>query len=179
MVYGRREPLIAAAVALLLATSACKGGQAYADASCTTSGPTTGAFTVIVCIETPPNDSELSQDSTVTATAVLSKHPPSIRQLEFSLDGTYLLTDGTAPYTFTLPIGTLAEGEHVLEARAVTSGGFRSQAATVNLTLSPEPAASLSFAPRGVAAHPSPIVVAAVGDGASWTPASTKVSTML
>ena len=183
MGHGTRDRLIAAAVVMLLAGSACAENEALATSSCATSGPATGptlsAYTVMVCIETPPAESTLQSDTVVNATASLSKQPPAIRHVEFSLDGTYLLTDGAAPYSFTLPVGAMPEGDHILQARAVTSGGFRSLPAVTTVNFAAPPAPSLTFTPRSVPDRPSPVTVAAVGDGASWTGPSTGVSNLI
>src|SRR3954447_19074978 len=99
-------------------------GSALADA-CATNGPTAGSYTATVCVTAPADSSIVSGPTTVSATVAFTGTPPSgIQRVIFSIDGQYLLTDYSSPYTFTLNTARFADGAHTITAEALFRDGF-------------------------------------------------------
>jgi hypothetical protein len=156
--------------------------QRAAAATCRTSGPTAGSYTVTICITAPADGATVTGDRTVSATATFSGTSPSaVRRMVFYLDGAYLLTDYSSTYSFQLPSARFVDGTHSLQAEALLRDGFTTAQAAIGLqfvngVLTP-PVNTNTFTPGGGtnAGAGSPFVVAAVGDGAGGEQNETNV----
>ncbi len=144
-----------------------------AATGCTSSTPSSGAYTVTLCFTTPTGGS-LTGNTTVTATASVSGTNPGVQRLVFYLDNAYLLTDYQSAYTFTLPTARWVDGTHTIAVEALMRDGFTTPnrgSVTdifVNGVTTP-PVNTNSFSPA-LGTNPgngNPLVVAAGGDGAS------------
>src|SRR6266516_2914497 len=142
-------------------------------AGCTTSGPTSGAYTITLCITNPADGAIVTGIQPVTATVTLTGSPPSLQWLAFYLDGQNLLIDYVSPYTFNLPSDRFVDGTRVLAVEALARDGFASQRASVNLVfnngVTQPPVNNRTFNPStGTTPAPGqPFVLVAAGDGAS------------
>src|SRR5438067_2479902 len=90
-----RSPPVALAASVLLGALALVGRDATAsaaDTSCVTSGPSTGAYDVTVCITAPAPGATVKGDIPVTAT-VSTTNGASVQRVVFWMGGEYLLTD--------------------------------------------------------------------------------------
>lgn len=160
---------------------AVPAGPAVA-AECMTSGPATGAYTTTVCLTAPSSGDVLSGDTTVSAVVTTSPGGSGTNLVTFTLDGTYVLSDYEAPFTFRLPTSWWADGSHVLAAQAYLWDGFAPtppDRAVVfsNGVAAVPPAPAPTFVPKGREPAPSaPLVVAATGDAAGGRPAAQAVS---
>jgi hypothetical protein len=157
--------------AFLVVSIAWPGTPASASA-CRTSSPASGAFTVTVCLTAPAAGTVLTGDVQVRASVDVEPTRP-VKTLQFALDGGYVLTDYEGPFTFVLPSAAWPNGDHVLKVKATIDRGtsrWTSQPAAVPVAIvnaAPEPPAA-PFSPRVPAvASDQPLLVAAVGDGAS------------
>src|SRR3954452_2840599 len=147
-------------------------GSALAD-SCGTTGPTAGSYTATVCVTAPPDAAIVSGPTTISASVGFSGTAPTgIQRVIFSIDGQYLLTDYSAPYTFTLNTARFIDGAHTISAEALIRDGFDAQGGGVSLQFSngvlTPPVNHGSFAAT-TGTTPSagqPFVLAASGDGA-------------
>ena len=143
-----------------------------------------GPYTVEVCITSPGIGDTLSSNATITATVSVSGTNPLVEQVIFQLGGTYLLTDFSNPYTFTLPTDRYVDGTYDLTAQALMRDGFTTSAASISInllthTITP-PVNTRTFTPTsGRPALGQPFVVAAVGDGAGGEPNTNNVTTMI
>jgi chitodextrinase len=172
---------VLAVVAASLAVGLLLPGRAAA-AVCQTSGPVSGSYTVTVCITVPANGSLVSGDQAVSATATFSGTSPSaVRRMVFYLDGRYLLTDYSSPYTFQLPSASFVDGAHTLQTEALLRDGFTTAQTSIGLqfgngVLTP-PVNTNTFTPATGTAPSAghPFVVAAVGDGAGGEQNETNV----
>jgi hypothetical protein len=137
--------------------------------------------TIRVCITGPIEGRQITGIVPVSATVRIAGRD-SVRAVEFSLDGTYVLADqepdrpfsrrGARTFGFELPSSLWADGLRILGAQALLRGGAVSNRATVEITLAnggagPRPNTG-TFSPPAIAAEPGrPLVVGAVGDGAN------------
>ncbi len=149
---------------------------------CASSGPSSGKYTINICITSPANGASLTGNAAVTVTATITSGSSSNpQQMIFYLSSSYLLTSYSAPYTFTLPTAKWADGSYTLNVHALMPDGFITATATIALTFNngnaTAPVNTNQFTPSsGIpAASGQPFVVAAAGDGASGQPTSTKV----
>jgi fibronectin type 3 domain-containing protein len=146
---------------------------AQAAPSCQVSGPTSGAYQATVCLTAPDDLATVTGDATVTATVAVSGKNPGIRQVQFDLDGDYLLTDFEAPYTFKLPSDKWADGARQLRVDAIMKDDFVSDGASIGVAFANGSDApignSRQFTPTsGTQPAPGkPFVLSAVGDGGS------------
>lgn len=148
-------------------------GSSPATSHCKTSGPSSGAYTVTICITAPTESTVLSGTVPVTATATTSDGR-AVARVEFFLDGGYVLSDFEAPWDFDLPTDQWVDGAKLLAAQArigTGSGAFTSSRADVNVQfangVSTPPPRPQTFTPWTPEPGPGePLVVAAVGDGA-------------
>ena len=108
-IFGRRIVVGPLAMLVLAVAVLLMPGRANA-ASCQSSGPAGGAYTVNVCFSVPVDGSALTGDTTVTATADITGTSTGLRRMTFYLGGSYLLTDYQAPYTFTIPTAKFVDG---------------------------------------------------------------------
>lgn len=60
----------------------------------------------------------------MTATAAITGSSSGIAKLIFTLDGTYLITDYQAPYTFQLSTANFPNGAHTLAVAATVRDGY-------------------------------------------------------
>jgi len=89
--------------AVVLFALAPASSAAAAPCSDFTAG--TPSYTVRVCLTAPADGATLTGDTTVTATVTtVAGVSPGVQRVQFWLDGQYLLTDYSSPYTFT-PVG--------------------------------------------------------------------------
>ena len=145
--------------------------RASAAPVCRASSPTSGAYTVTVCLSAPEAGSTLTGDAAVSATVAVS-NGKALRSVQFSVGSTYVLTDYEAPWTMILPTARWADGAQVLRVRAVVKGSpdFTTAYTTMNVSFSngAGPPVADAFVPHAPEPLPgSPLVVAAVGDGAN------------
>jgi hypothetical protein len=162
-----------------------------AIANCVTSTPPSGAYSVTVCITNPADQSILSGDSTVTATASVSPAPPPgsanpVQRLVFYLGGADLLTDFSSPYAFTLPTTRWIDGNYALSVEADMRDGFVTSQTSVQVNfangISTPPVNTRQFTPALGTTPPAPddpLVVAAVGDGAGGESNATSVVNLI
>ncbi len=172
-------------VAILASSSFFLAAPVLAASSCVSSSPSSGAYTVTVCITAPSNGSKLTGNNTISATASVTGTNPGVQRMVFYISGNYLLTDFTNPYSFTLPTNKWADGSYNLTASALMRDGFSSSAAQVTVTFTngnaTPPVNSNTFTPSiGTApANGQPFVVAAAGDGAAGEASATKIVNMI
>lgn len=156
-----------AAVALVFAGA----GRAVGPV-CKTSGPAGGSYTATLCVSTPGSGATISGATPVTATVAFSgTTPPGVQRVTFYLDGLYLITDYSAPYTFTLPSERHIDGSHVLEAESLLRSAFTTSRVATPLTFANGVTTPLvntrTFTlANATPAAGKPLVVAAAGDGA-------------
>ncbi|MDQ3870012.1 MAG: metallophosphoesterase, partial [Chloroflexota bacterium] len=154
-------------------------------ASCESSAPASGAYTVTVCLTEPGDGAVLSGMKTVTATASVGGASPGVQKVVFYLNDGYLLTDYSAPYTFSLPTAKDADGIKLLEASPVMRDGFVARRAGVTVTFlngnTEAPTNTNSFSPRTGTSPPAgrPLVLAAAGDGADGVPNAGQVTDLI
>ena len=182
---ARRPPRpglrLRAALSLPLILAILVSGSPALAASCTTSGPSSGAYTVTVCIDEPVAGSSVTGRTTVRARATVTGSTAGIRSMSFRVAGGFVLTDFAAPYTFILPTERWVDGTRPLTAEARLSTGFLSKRASASLTfangVTTVPGPESTFQPRtGTSPDPGrPPVVAVVGDGADGTSAADRV----
>ena len=161
---------------------------AQAGGNCTTSGPATGAYTVEVCLASAVGD-ELVGDAEMTASVeLITGTLPESVQVEFSLaklpstGDRNILTDYLAPYSFVLPTDRYADGQYRLTATAEFSDDFDADSASVELSFANQvgtaPASTGEWEPT-TGQPGSPVVVAAVGDGAGGFPETDAVADLV
>jgi hypothetical protein len=153
-----------------------------ATVGCASSSPSSGKYTVNICITSPANAASLTGNATVTATATITSGTnPGVQRMIFNLGTGYLLTDFSSPYTFTLPTAKWADGSYMLYASALMRDGFATAQASIAVTFSngnsTAPVNTNHFTPSSGTSPASgqPFVVAAAGDGASGEATSAKV----
>ncbi|HET6771355.1 MAG TPA: right-handed parallel beta-helix repeat-containing protein, partial [Actinomycetota bacterium] len=184
----RRMPIWGVAarfVAMVLAITAVfglVGVPADAGTPCRTSGP---SYTVTVCFTEPADGATLTGIRTVTTTVTVNGTNPGVNKLLYYLGGTYLLTDYSAPYSFSLPTNKFVDGLRALEVEAVMRDGFITQRSSVDLTfangITQPPVNTNTFTPASgsTPAPGRPFVLAAVGDGASGRPEAQAVTDLI
>jgi len=193
---GGRVALAALAlVTALAAAAAClalAGRASAAGPGCTTGGPTSGAYSVTVCIAAPAAGTTVSGATTVSGTVTTTGTSPGIQRMVFYLDDAYLLTDfqaeasvTPATYRFTLSTTRFGDGPHTLGLEALARDGWVSPRAALGITISNGQAApppnTRTFTPTSGTqpAAGQPLVVAAVGDGAGGETNETAVVNMI
>ncbi len=159
--------------------------QAALAAGCTASSPSSGAYTVTICITSPANGSTVSGNVTTTATASVTGTNPGVQRMVFNLNGAYLLTDYQSSYTFILPTTKWVDGSYTLSASALMRDAFTTAQATVSVNfnngISSPPVNTNQFQPSsGIPpANGAPFVVVATGDGASGETNATNVTNLM
>jgi Calcineurin-like phosphoesterase/Bacterial Ig domain/Putative Ig domain len=147
-----------------------------------TSGP---SYAATVCFTQPVDGATLTGDASITASVSVNGIHPGIQKVVFRLDGGYLLTGYSAPYTFSLPTDRFVDGARVLEVEAVMRDGFVTQRSSVDVTFSngitEPPVNNNTFTPAtGTTPDPGrPFVLAATGDGASGRPDEQAVTNLI
>jgi hypothetical protein len=155
-----------------------------ATSNCATSGPTSGAYTITVCL-TSPTTTTLSGNVTVTATVSETGTKPGIQHMLFNLNSTYLLTDYQSPYTFTLPSAHFVDGSYTISALPKLGTGFTPTPAKMTVRFNngntTPPVNHNTFTPA-LGTSPgsgNPMVVVAAGDGASGEANEAKVTHLI
>ena len=122
----------------------------------------------------------------ISANVTASGSDPGVRRVTFYLDGAYLLTDYEAPYEFLLPTDRFVDGPHRLEAQALLRDDFVSNRAAITvhfqngITEPPETQPAPFTPTTGRPPEPGrPVIVAAVGDGASGETAAQQVTDLI
>jgi fibronectin type 3 domain-containing protein len=158
---------------LVVAAAVALWGPGRAEAAvCQSSGPAAGAYTANVCITAPADGAIVTGGTPTTATVTFTGTPPTgIQRVIFSLDGQYLLTDYSSPYSFMLPSARFVDGAHTLSATALMRDAFTASAASIALTFSngviAPPVNTNTFTPPTATPPPGqPLVLGAAGDGA-------------
>ena len=154
--------------------------------SCASSSPVSGAYTAQVCFSSPATGAALSGNVTVSATINVSgSKKMGVQDLVFYLDGTYLLTAFSDPYTFSLPTANWSDGSHTLSVDAQMHDNFTTQQGSLqvifNNGVTSLPATTGQFQPATgtTPANGAPFVVAAGGDGASGETSASKVTSLI
>jgi hypothetical protein len=152
-----------------------------------------GPTSLHLCITGPGDGAQVSGIVPVSATVEVTGRD-SVRAVEFSLDGVYVLADqepdrpftrrGVRTFGFDLPSARWPDGPKYLGARALLHGGAVSERATVQITLSnggagPPPNTGTFSPPDVVAAPGRPLVIGAVGDGANGLGRERAVTNMI
>jgi hypothetical protein len=156
-----------------------------AAASCASSSPTSGMYTVTICFSSPASGSVLTGDTTVTATISVTGTNPGTQRMIFYLDGAYMLTDYQSAYSFTLPTARWIDGSHTLAVGALMRDGFTSQQASISVSfnngVTTPPVNTNQFQPSsGIPPiNGAPFIVAAGGDGASGETNAGNVSNLI
>jgi hypothetical protein len=172
---------------LLLAptTNMVRPVLAAPPANCADSSPVSLLYTVEVCITSPASGATFTGNGTITGTvSMVSGTIPGIQQMVFFLNGVYLLTDYSNPYTFTLPTNRWVDGIYTLSAQALMRDGFTTSQASISVTFNTgtiaPPVNPNNFTPTsGRPAGSQPFVVAAVGDGAGGEATATNVTNLI
>lgn len=143
------------------------------------------AYLVTVCLTAPAGGTvggSVSVSATLSSTSLNGQAVPTARWVIFCVDGSsctsgangYVLSDYTSPYGFSLPSARWVDGSHTLQTRVEMNDAFAGQPTpAVNLTFSngvtQPPANGNTFTPTSgtTPGQGQPLVVAAVGDGAS------------
>ncbi len=175
-------------------TAAAQSGAQSPVRDCASSGPAGGSYTVTVCLALPPSSTVLSGAFPITATAAVSGRNSGPANIDFFLDGKYVLGDYAAPYMFLLPSRLFADGQYRLEAQAHMKDGYVTARAATEITLQngitiPQ-ISTASFTPwlGGTDAKPhggtgssvaTGVTVAAVGDGAGSREGNRQVSDLI
>ena len=169
----------------LLATGSDGTPVAASGGVCQSSSPVTGAYTATVCLTDPADGASIVGNTTIVATASFSGTSPGVRRFVFYIDGAYLLTDYTTPYTFVLPSAKIVDGIHVIEVESLLRDNFTTDRASISLTfnngVTQPPVNTNSFTPStGTTPAPGkPFVVGAVGDGAGGDPSADNVTNLV
>jgi len=156
-----------------------------AGTECQSSSPESGAYTVTVCITNPVDGAVVSGNTSVTATVNITGTNPGVQKLEFYLDGEYLLTDYSTPYTFIIPTTKFVDGTRLLEAQAIMRDSFTSSRAGVNVTFNngitvlPENNNTFTIKSGTTPSAGRPFILAATGDGASGEPNADTVTNLI
>lgn len=172
-------PGVLALAALLWPT-----GRAVAAAnSCATSSPTSGAYTVTLCIVQPAQGGPVTGLAPVEATVTVSGTNPGTSKLIFRLGGEYLLTDYEIPYTFMLPSHAFANGVYTLSVAATMRDLYESAPAEMAISIvnAAEPPPGPDFVPHTVPAPPAgqSVTIAVHGDGAGGETAAAQVAQLV
>jgi chitodextrinase len=155
-----------------------------ASPTCHSSSPSSGTYTVSLCISAPAASAILTGNTTVTATATVTGTNPGIQRMVFYLNSLYQLTDYQGPYTFTLPTAKWVDGAYSLSVSALMRDAFTTQQTIIPVTFSngvtTTPVNTNTFQPTvGLPANGSPFVVVAAGDGASGETNAVNVSNLI
>ena len=173
-------------VGLALMTPRSPRSAQASGPACSTSSPTTAAYTATLCITSPTDGATLSGTPTVAFSLSFMGTSPKVSRISTTLNSQYLLTYfSTAPYQFTLPTNHFVDGTYTLQATAKMNDGFTTSPVQVSVTflngiISP-PVNTNTFVPSiGTAPQPGqPFVAAAVGDGAGGESNETNVVNLL
>jgi Carboxypeptidase regulatory-like domain/Calcineurin-like phosphoesterase/Bacterial Ig domain/Concanavalin A-like lectin/glucanases superfamily len=157
-------------VLLVLLLAVPVPARADAPPCATTNGST---FAVQVCLTQPAPGATLTGSVPVTATATVVSGTIRVTRVTFTIDGGYTLTDFANPRTFKLPSTRWIDGPHTLAAYAVLSDQSTTASATETVTFSNGVSSvggstgTPTITSGTTPASGAPLVLAAVGDGAS------------
>ena len=171
--FGGGTVIVACLAAAAVVTGMARAPQAAASGTCATSSPSGNAYSVTLCITAPEAGATVTGSTTVSSTVSVSGTNPGVREVVFTLNGSALLWDFQSPYTWKLDSTRWADGTYALQVYAIMRDGFNTSQTTESLTFSngitAPPVNSNNFTPTsGTSPSPGqPLVVAAVGDGAS------------
>jgi hypothetical protein len=147
--------------------------NAVLDSTCSSSTPSSGAYTVTLCFTAPSTGSLVSGPVTVEVSATVTGTSPGIIRMVFYLDGADLLIDYQSPYSFVLPTTKWQDGDYTIAVEAVMRDGYvTANQATLLLTfnngINQPPVNTNTFTPTSgtTPQDGSPFVVVAAGDGA-------------
>jgi len=158
---------------------------------CTTTPSPTLAYSVTVCLSVPNAGVRLKGTTPISGTIATQGGAPAIQRAVFSVNGQYVLSDFAAQpavfpktYGFTLDPGRFPVGHVEVGMQAVMTDDFAPPPTTVATRISssqaPTPAAPQWTPTTGTPPAPgAPLVVAAVGDGASGEPSSASVVNLI
>src|SRR6476660_5896930 len=172
--YGSFIRLLAQIILISLVIGSFQVPVHAAGNACHTSGPSSVAYTVTVCITAPADGATISGVKNITATVAVSPAGanPGVAKLIFFLGGAYLLTDFQTPFSFELPTTKWVDGNRLLEVEALMKDNFTSQRASISLTfnngITQPPINNNHFTPRSGTTPPAgqSFTLAAAGDGA-------------
>ncbi|GAA4574613.1 hypothetical protein GCM10023176_41990 [Micromonospora coerulea] len=173
---ANRLKAVSTAVAVLIAAGlnlTLSGRAESASATCQTSNPPSGSYTVLVCLTQPSTGSTIVGDTLVAATVnVTVGTSPGVAKTEWTLNGEHLLTDFQSPHQFTLSTADFADGEYAIGVSAKMRDGYLTPAAVVTATFAngnattPPNTRQWAVPPIHGRGPQEAFVVAAVGDGA-------------
>ena len=178
-----RLNILVTTITSLALITLCTPVQA-ASVGCSSSTAPSGTYQVTICFTSPANGSTLKGNSTVTISVSISGSTSGVQHMVFNLNSSYLLTDYTKPYTFTLPTAKWADGSYTLSASAVMPT-FTTTPADIMVTFrngnASTPVNGNHFTPTSGSTPTSgqPFVVAAAGDGASGEANAGKVASLV
>jgi hypothetical protein len=143
-------------------------------------------YVMMICFTNPSSGSILTGDVPISVTVNPAGSAPRVRRMVFSLNSTYLLTDYSSPYSFTLPSNKWPNGTYTIYASALMSDGYKTTdlaQVTVKfqngLTAGVTNSGTFSPSSGRTPTNGSPFLVAATGDGASGEANATKVATLV
>ncbi len=160
-------------------------GHVWAQPDCASSGPSSGNYSITLCITAPADGATVTGNQTVIVSAAFTGTSPGVDDYVFYLDGDYLLTDLSRLGTFELPTEKFVDAERTLAVEALMKDGFTSDPASVSLTFNngivEPPVNTNTFTPHTGSPPPAgqSFVLAAVGDGASGYPTTIQVSDLI
>jgi hypothetical protein len=164
--------------------------MAQDDGTCVVDGPDSGAYRVSLCLTGVLGGDVLTGDVPVTATFELESGViPEIEHAQFYFTANdrdqraTVLRDYEAPFSFVLPTGRWADATYRLEVEVLLDDGdFTTQSVGVNVAtvngVTRLPTSTGRWRPYAVAGT-EPVVVAAVGDGASGLPSTYDVAELI
>ena len=179
----RRGVLSAITIVAMIVSVVAIPDVGLAASPCRTSGG--GSYQVTVCLTAPTDGATVAGVQTVATTVSFTGSSPGVRRAVFYLNGEYLLTDVSSPYTFELPTSRWVDGTYLLEAELLLRDGFVSSRASVDLTfangVTTPPVNTNTFNPRTGSTPPpgQPFVLAATGDGAGGRPGADAVAGLI
>lgn len=143
---------------------------------CVTDSPAPGT-TVELCLLAPPAEARLVTDTTVQAELTVRAGAPRIEAVDFALGGVHVLRDPAPPYAWVLHPGLHPAGRRQLSAVVQFTGGAHTIPVSTSVVLAgARPPAPPPFRPPAIAPRAdAPVVVAALGDGASGLDAQRRV----
>ena len=156
-----------------------------AASACISGSKSPKKYVASVCIAAPANGSVLKTDTTIIATVTVTGKDPGIQHVAFYLNGTPVLEDFNAPYSFTLPISKWVDGAYTLTAEALMRDQYTTPLASIGLTFSTgtttPPVNSNHFTPTSGTqpAAGQPLTVAVVGDGSGGDPTENAVVNLI
>ncbi len=163
--------LIVIFVTLVLGSLSLNYRAVVAEGQC--SGHVQSRYSATVCFVTPlDNDSVRGVVSVKVSVSILGRSP-GVQKLIFNLDDEYLITDYAAPYEFKLPSARFVDGPRRLSVRAEMRDDFvtdppSSIILNFNNGVTTLPVNTRQFKPYvPQITSGRPLIVAAVGDGAS------------